>query len=560
MMGYGPIRAVAVALLALALGACSVSTTVSVSSAAPAQVQHLYITVKEVWMNTSVTASTTDTGWVGEVLGTPMSIDLASLDSTTITDLVSGIKTAAGTYRQLRLVLADASDSLTSSAEDAGLTWNAQVQYLNSAGTSTTLALELPNRSSELVIPTTIVLSGQGAGAFLSSASSATTSTSDSSSTSTTVVADVVVDIDTIRHLVLFEYGNTAAALLDPRLSAVDAAKAGGISGTLDLSEVASGVLTGTQGVVVTAESLSADGTRYEPVKSVAVSAGGAFVLYPLPLAATGSTTYDLVIHGPGIRTRIISSVPVSAGSASDATVVQSSSIGLASARTFTVNTAANSVRIAGGATVGFYQTVPGSTAAHLVEYETPDPFNGGFIADVTLSADTLDYGSYASGSDVSFATSAPDEGVGTYRLGSFAPLRNASTLSTTTSAPTSSTSAVQPVFLPALGSASGGATLGVNGTLNLGTAGRFDRGFVLISLGGELIDAVDLQTSLGGNSATASFALASLPAGTPGTTYEVTTRLWNSNDPSGTLVRTSAGSTLNAAAGGVQSVSITVP
>jgi len=159
----------------------------------------------------------------------------------------------------------------------------------------------------------------------------------------------------------------------------------------------------------------------------------------------------------------------------------------------------------------------------------------------------------------VSFSTAAPDEGVGTYRIGAFAPLRADSSLSNTVSTPTVSTSAAQPVFLPAPGAASGGGTLGVNGTINLGAAGRFDRGFVLISSGGELVDAVNLQASLSGASATANFTLSGLPGGS-GAPYEVTTRLWNSKNPAGTLVRTAASSTLDPVAGGVQSVSITVP
>ncbi|MBS0613775.1 MAG: DUF4382 domain-containing protein [Proteobacteria bacterium] len=568
----GTVRMTVAALAALLLGACSVSTTVSVSSSAPAQVQHLYITVTGVWLNTSATAATTATGWVGQELNTPMSVDLASLDAGTVTDLVSGIKTPPGTYRQLRLVLADAADPLSSAAEGAALTWNAQVQYLNSAGTSVTLPLELPNRSSDLVVPATIALSGSGVGPFIGASSgrnstqsaatvssTPTNSSTTSTGTSTTVVADVAVNVEAVRHLLLFEYGNTTAALLDPRLSAVNAAKAGAISGTLDVSAVAAGVLTGTQGVVVTAERLSDDGTRYEAVKSVPVSTGGAFTLYPLPVADTGPTTYELVIHGPGIRTQIISAVPVSAGAAADATVIQSSSLPLVSAKSFTVNTAANSAPLPGGSTVGFYQTIPGFSASHLVEYETPDPFNGGFFANVTLSADAIDYGIYASGSPVSFSTATPVEGIGTYRIGAFAPLRAGSSLSNTVSAPTVSTSAAQPVFLPAPGASVGGGTLGANGTINLGGAGRFDRGFVLISSGGELIDAVNLQASLSGASASANFTLSGLPGGN-GAPYEVTTRLWNSKDPAGTLVRTAAASTLNPAIGGTQSVSITVP
>jgi hypothetical protein len=189
-----------------------------------------------------------------------------------------------------------------------------------------------------------------------------------------------------------------------------------------------------------------------------------------------------------------------------------------------------------------------------------PDPFNGGFTANVSLSADVIDHGLYANGSDVSLRSSAPGEGVGTYRIGADAALRSASSLSNTISAPTLDAGGVQPIFLPAPGAALGGGNLRVNGTLNLANPGRFDRGFVMISRGGMLIDAADLSASLSGLGATASFSLGSLPAGGADSRYDVAVRLWNARDPAGTLTRAAASSTLDAAGGGVQSISIPVP
>ncbi len=558
-------------LALLMVGACSVNTTVSATGSTPSQVQHLYLTVTQVWLNSSATAAPTDSGWVGEELSQPQTFDLATLGAGTLATLVSGVKTPPGTYRQIRVVLAGSADALTSSASSAGLTWNAQVQYLDAAGRSLALPLEFPARAAPVVFPVAISISAGGVLPMMAGAATATTSTTDSStgdSTSvstvatttdgTTAVISVAVDVDAVRNFLLFDYGNAVGAMLSVAPAAYDMAGVGAISGTLDLSAVPGDVLTGAQGIVVTAERLSADGSRYEAVKSVAVSSSGAFTLYPLPLADTGSTSYEVVIHGPAIRTVIISQVPVVKGAAADATLLQSSALKLTAARSFVIDTAANSARLPAGAHVGLYQTVPGFNVPHLVEYQGLDPFNGGLAVRLNLSADALDHGAYSSGADISFSTVAPDEGAGTYRIGASAPLWTPSTLSGTLSAPGGSTTAVQPLFLPALGTAQGG-TLGLNGTLDLGSAGRFDRGFVLVSRGGQLIETVDLTAALAGLSASPGFTVPVLPAGATGTRYDVSVRLWNSLDPAGSVARASASAPVDTSRG-TQSISITVP
>ena len=567
------IRRMVALVLVCGLGACSVDTTVSVGASTPAQIQHLYVTVEGVWLSTDAAAadaaaatigtSATGGGWVGQKLSTPLSIDLASLNGGTLTDLVSGIKTAPGTYRRLRLDLADSSAALTDAARTAGLSWNAQVQYLSTTGTSQSLALELPSPASPLIIPVSIEIRGAGATPFLAggidtSSSGATLAVGSGTASTTDRVA---IDIQAERNWILFEYDGSTGALLAPLILAYDADTVGGITGTLDMSAAAAATLTGPQGIVVTAEKLSADGTRYEPVKSVSVSGSGAFTLYPLPVADTANgSSYEIVIHGPGIRSIVISQVPVKAGAASAATSLQDAALTLTKARHYTVNAAANSAPLPGGSRVGFYQMLPGFTAPHLIEYAAADPFNGGFSEDVSLSADVVDHGDYADGASITLNRGTPEDGVGTYRVGADSALRNASALSSTISAPTLSASGVQPIFLPGAGTALGGATMRLNGTLSLATPGRFDRGFVLISRGGELIDSLDLKASLSGLGSTASFTLPSIPAGNADGRYDVAVRLWNSRNPSGTLTRAAAAGRLDGSGGGVQTVNIVVP
>ena len=559
----GLLRATLLLSAALGISACSVDTTVSVGATTAPQVQHLYVTATEVWLSTSSTAAATDSGWVGSALPTPVSIDLAALNAGALSSLLSGVKTGAGTYQQVRIVLADSADPLTSSAQSAGLTWNAQVQYLDSQNNTATLPLELPSPKSQLIIPTTLVLSGAGAGAFLNASSSSSTTTSTTTATatataaSTATTATVAVDLDTVRKSVLFTVDNQNGALLSPSMTVMDVKNAGAISGSVDVSGIASTVLTGPQGIVVTAEALSADGTRFYAVKSVAVQSGGVFTLYPLPVAATGTTFYDLVIHGPGIRTVILSQVPVSSGDAESATTVQSSAVSVSSAKSYTVNTAANSAVLPGGSQVGFYQTIPGSTAPHLVEFALLDPFSGGFTSDLSLSSDAIDFGTYANGSDIVLSTSAPDEGIGTYRIGADAPLRVSSSLATTLSAPTGVVNAVQPVFLPPLNPSTSAA---ISGTLTLSTAGRFDRGFLMISRGGQLIEAADLRTELSSVSTTVPYTVAGVPAGVDAARYDVSVRLWNSRDAAATVTRVAASAQADLTTGSAASIDIAVP
>ena len=450
-LGFGFCRVTLLFSAALSLSACSVDTTVSVGATTAPQIQHLYVTATQVWLSTSATAAPTDSGWVGSELSTPVSLDLASLNAGSLSSLLSSVKAGAGTYKQVRIVLADSADPLTTSAQSAGLTWNAQVQYLDAQGNSATLPLELPSPKSQLIIPTTVALSGGAAGVFMNtSTSTAEASTTTDAAASGTTTVTLAVDLDTVRKWVLFKFDDQTGALLNPSMSVLNLKNAGAISGSLDLSGVDPSVLTGPQGIVVTAEALSADGTRFDAVKSVALQSDGVFTLYPLPVASSGNTAYDLVIHGAGIRTLILLQVPVSSGNAQSATMVQSNAVRLASAGGYRVNTAANSAALPGGSQVGFYQTIPGSTAPHLVEFAMLDPFSGGFTSNLFLSSDAMDYGRYINGGDIIVSTSAPDEGIGTYRIGAAAPLRVSSLLSTTISAPSALITAVQPVFIAA--------------------------------------------------------------------------------------------------------------
>jgi len=559
---------------------CSSRANVSMTGATDAQVQSAYVTVQAVWLNKDATALPTDSGWVGGQLATPLTLDLANITGTALTELLANQLLTPGTYNQLELVLADPSTTLTTSAQAAGLSTNAEVTYLDSTGAAQTVPLELANPNGILNIPAAISITNGSLASYFAAPTSAltasdsstattttTTSTTDGTSGSTTgdttttssaaSTVTLAADIQAVRGLVLFNYGSAVGALLTPTLAAYNTSSAGGLSGDLDLSAVASGVLTGDQGIVATAELLSSDGSRYVGVKSVNVSAGGTFSIYPLPVASSGTTHYDLVIHGPGIQTIIITAIPVTSGTLDTTVSVQPDPITIAAASAYTVNTATGTT-IAGGSTLNFYQSLPTDTAPHLVESALLNPFTKGLPMDLSLSSAPLSYGVYT-GSDVTLTLAAPQTGNGNFQLQTEAPWGGSASLSSAVVVSQNTAFTTTPISPPAPALLAGASEGTLTGTVTFSTAGAYDSGFVLISHNGQVIDAVDLTTLATGSPTSVSFT-DQLPSENANATYDVTVRTWSSADPTTTLVRTAATSQVDLRSSTAQSISIAVP
>jgi hypothetical protein len=554
------------------------------TGATDAQVQSAYVTVQAVWLNKDASALPTDSGWVGGQLATPLTVDLANITGTALTELLANQLLTPGTYNQLELVLADPSTTLTSSAQAAGLSTNAEVTYLDSTGAAQTVPLEMANPNGILIIPAAISITNGSLASYFAAPTSALTSTdsttatttdttSSTSSTSTSTTGSttanttttssaastvtLAADIQAVRGLVLFNYGSAVGALLTPTLAAYNTTQAGGINGQLDLTAVPSDVLSGDQGIVATAELLSSDGTRYVGVKSVNVSAGGTFSIYPLPVASSGTTHYDLVIHGPGIQTIIITGIPVTSGTLDSTVSVQPDAITVAAATDYAVNTATGTA-IAGGSTLNFYQALPADTAPHLVESAVLNPFTKGLPMDLSLSSAPLSYGAYT-GSDITLTLAAPQGGNGNFQLQTQAPWGGAASLSSAVLVAQNTAFTTTPISPPAPPLPAGASEGTLTGTVTFTTAGQYDSGFVLISHNGQVIDAVNLTTLASGSPTSVSFT-DQLPSGNADATYDVTVRTWSSADPSTTLLRTPATSQVDLRSSTAQSLSIAVP
>jgi Domain of unknown function (DUF4382) len=583
MMAF-PVRArlsLGAVLCALAvLAGCSSRANVSMTGATDAQVQSAYVTVQAVWLNKDATALPTDSGWVGGTLATPLTLDLANITGTALTELLANQLLTPGTYNQLQLVLADPSTTLTTSAQAAGLSTNSEVTYLDSTGAAQTIPLELANPNGILVIPAVINITNGSLASYFAAPTSALGSTDSTTATTTTTTSTdtgttgsttgdttttssatstvtLAADIQAVRGLVLFNYGSAVGALLTPTVAAYNTSNAGGLSGELDLTAVTSDVLTGNQGIVATAELLSSDGSRYVGVKSVNVSAGGTFSIYPLPVASSGTTNYDLVIHGPGIQTIIITAIPVTSGTLDTTVSVQPDAITVAPATGYTVNTATGTA-IAGGTTLNFYQALPADSVPHLVESALLNPFTKGLPMDLSLSSAPLSYGAYT-GSDVSLTLAAPQTGNGNFLLQTEAPWGGAASMSSAVAVSQNTAFTTTPISPPAPALPSGSSVGTLTGTVTFSTAGAYDSGFVLISHNGQVIDAIDLTTLATGSPTAVNFT-DQLPSENANATYDITVRTWSSADPTTTLVRTAATSQVDLRSSTSQTVSIAVP
>ena len=616
---------IALASLAIAAAAsgCSSRTDVSATGNTPAKYAHVWITTQEVWFNGSATAGPGDGGWAKFPLSTPMTVDLVADSGGSLASVVTGLKLAPATYAQMRLIPVDAGTTLTDSASTAGAIYNAEADYVDTGGTTHQLALELLNPEQGIGIPGILKVPVGNVGAALASTSTTgntttptaftgatptndtttggttTTTTPTTSTTGTTTVASFALFLDGTHDLTPFTYGGAAtpnAILLSAHPTAYDLAQAGAISGQLTLTNL-TGTGSGLAPIQVNAEILSSDGSRHVTVNTAPVHADGSFLVYPLSSDATTATNYDLVIHGPGIATIIIKSIPVTLTSStttgtatSGASTVATTDLGTGgttatgttvtvgtdttaattTSATTTSTTTATPVTIAGqtvtpvsvgtlvprsatpyaanlaggtalpaGAQVIFYQTLGGSgEVPYAIEASAIDPFNQVLADNQQLSTGTIDSGTFTtSGASVTLVSAAPAQGKGNYVAAASAPEYRDGAFSATLSQPAAGVTATAAP--PGLSLATGANAGTLTTTVSAARAGKYDHGELLLTHDGALVASTALDAALaqGGN---ASVVLTGVPAGLPAALYYLTVRAWNSSDPTHTLTRQS--------------------
>src|SRR5580693_1116587 len=109
------------------LAGCQSRTNVSATGSAPAQYTHVFLTINQIWFNTSASAASSDSSWQKFTLTTPATVDLVTLNNGTLNQFASELKLTSGSYAQVILMLADSTDTLTTSAQTAGAASNDEV-------------------------------------------------------------------------------------------------------------------------------------------------------------------------------------------------------------------------------------------------------------------------------------------------------------------------------------------------------------------------------------------------------------------------------------------------
>jgi hypothetical protein len=573
----------------------------------------VWITVQGVWLNASGTAGPDDGGWDKHALSTPATVDLVAENGGNIGILVTGLRVPAGTYSQVRLIPVDATAPLASSAQNAGAIYNFEADYVDSSGTTQQLPLELMNPDKGIGIPTSIKipignvsagLRGTGIGTGTSTnpaglplgATSGTTgttanpfgtttgttsplSTTTGSNTSTTPNNSIAAALDGTVNLVPFSFATSSSGILwsAHATAAYDLSIAGGISGQLSLTNITTAT-SGLPNIRVSAETLSADGSRWVVVSSTAVLSDGSFLLYPL--ATTSSTIplyYDVVIHGPDIATIIVKGVQVPRPSNSSNSTTTSSTTTLTTPNTTysspsvtttsttpttngTTNSNVNAVSIGtltpraaastgqptsytanistapgallpAGAVVSFYQTLGGQgEVPYVIESSPIDPFNQVLFYPQALSLGTVDSGTWSTNGTVTMVSAAPKEGAGTYLVAASSPGFSDGTLSlkVSVSPPKSGTAMV---VVPALTLESGATAGSLAASVVATTPGKYDQGQLLLSHDGALVAAASLDAVLTQGTG-GIVTVPGLPTGTPDAVYYATVRAWKSTDP----------------------------
>jgi hypothetical protein len=374
--------------------------SLGISGGAYRDVQHVWITVGTVALHAQANQawSAGDSTWKVLRLSTPVVVDLAVLPSGSqgdVTRVLSGLSVPAGTYAQIRLFPMAHDVPLDDAAAAKGLSYNAQVDYTDNQGTARVVPLEWPQPDQGWRVGGTFTVSANAA-------------------------SYVVLQSDLLEGLVrLSSADGIDHFTFRPRLQAYDMTANGAVIGVLDASRLCGGASAAAapacaQDVVVSAQRLSADGTRYESVRQYRVSSStGGFALYPLPSGAS----YDVVITGRRMQTMVIRGVTVAPFSVLDTlawTSLGSSSAPLQPTLTSATGRTVNptSPLSPASAQLVFGQTLAPQGRPHVVAVSNVDVRTGLLARDLDLPQGPVSVADFVSSdAALSFSDVTPQEG-----------------------------------------------------------------------------------------------------------------------------------------------------
>jgi len=516
---------------------------------APGDFTHVYVTVSALWFHTSNTAGPDDAGWQKFSLSAPITVDLLTLENGAMLQAFGNLSLPNGNYQQIRVFLIDNQAALTSSASALNLSENDEVFYDDANDTAQNAPLEIVNPSKGIAIYGTFQVN------------------------STTPI-DLALDFDVDRDVLPFYAGNQMDFVLNPKLAYFDLSHVGAITGSVACSDLlASGGAGFAYGLVIKAEMPSTDGT-YEVVdRETGLDVNLAnnsctFTLFPVHVpSGSSSASYDVLIRGRDMASIIVQGVPVQAGTdPSTATQLTNGPLTLTQGTEYTANMPSNMPVSPTGATVRFYQTVPGTAAPYEIRTQGVNPFTGIFTNDEPLSLDDLQVGPYMSGGVTAsgLTSTAPSELAGGFLPFGDAPyfVRTEATTGTLTPPATSPAS----FTIGALAIASGASADSISGDLTQPTAGQYDSGFLIVSHDGYIVTTLNLQSVLAQNGGTGgAYSIANIPGGsatqsfTPGL-YYLHVFAWNSAHPLLSLLRAEDTVVVDLRSGSATNVNFTLP
>ncbi|MBW8779282.1 MAG: DUF4382 domain-containing protein [Burkholderiales bacterium] len=535
--------------------------SVSLSGGASPGIDHLWVTVTGLAMHADATHvfGDGDPGWIVQTLSTPVTVDLADASSTnnSAVSLFKQSVSTFGSFAQLRLLVApsDPSSTLASSASAKGLQFNDQVQYTDATGVHV-VPLELPDAQAGLRVLAPFNLSSD----------TTTPLAIEWNANSLVRRAGVGVGADN-RFTLRNELQGYNQQLLSALGNSIDGSFLDSISGQLATINFCTGTshVGCIHDVVASATSLSPDGRFHREVRSVNVSATGAFLLYPLP----SDPAYDVVIRGGNMRTMIVHNVIV------DPTgVLRPFPTALGSPDTPMVpvlDTTERAVTLASalvpaGSRVFFGQTVAGSGGGgadtpYTIATGATDPASGRLLQAVTLPGGPLQYASFdpandGNGAAPTFATVTPTEGIGAWTVWSQGTLATTTSAMTTLAAGASTATVADPV--PRAGLASGKLTVTLSGTPGNGA----DHAELIVSNDGGIVAVVDVSSQIASHGGTTDISVptgesADAPAAA---VYGVALRTWAAASESTTVRWIRAGAPTNMSATTTASVSLALP
>lgn len=478
------------------------NVSVALTDAPGLEYDHVWITVKDIWFHTSNAAGPQEAGWLKFPLSSPETIDLVDLTNGNMANVFSTLTLPVGNYQQIRLFLASTEDSLVvhpnpPAGQSVALKYNNEVD-LQVSGSSYQAPLTIPNPTHGIALFGTFQVTAGG-------------------------TLHLAIDFNADEDVVKTISGLDPEFILKPRLVYFDLDNVGAIAGAIDPSVIQSSTVTnGGFNFVIKAEELSANGTYHIVRRYTTIASDGTFILYPLP-ASTSGKTYDIMLRGRNVDTVIIKNVPVTKGT----TPQSATSIGPAILMNYdnTEYTANFSGSVSPtGSWANFYQTLPGvNEVPYEVRVRHVNPYTGKFEDAIDLSTGPISVGTYNNGGAITLTTENPVEGLGGYKVALDAYQFARAYTTNITGQHGQQNVPIAPVSLTAQ---QGPNTL--SGQLNVPTPNLgLDRGYILASRDGIIVDAINAGASGTGIMANGGAYSFSLPGGSgssplPGAFYSL--------------------------------------